>query len=266
MTADMVADLTALAGQEGVLMGAASAVALNAQAPEGFRPMDMMPGARSVIVFARPLSRAAFLVPEALGNKHYQRSAYVHYLLMDLLAEKACLGIQEAGWQALPIPSYSPLRFHEGEPRGIISLKHAAQEAGLGVLGKSSLLINEKYGNIMRLGALMTDMPWPAYPEASGFRPCAGRCRSCEQSCPVGAIRDGRVNKTACMGKCIRHALLPPSFMLPMVKKAVAGSRLLTRFMELVSLNFFETYGIGCTSCLKACPHFPGRAAALAQS
>jgi L-lactate utilization protein LutB len=30
--------------------------------------------------------------------------------------------------------------------------------------------------------------------------------------------------------------------------------------MELFSLNFFEIYGIGCTACLKTCPHFSQKA------
>jgi epoxyqueuosine reductase len=259
MDAGLVNDLKDLAAREGVLMGVARAESLNASAPHGYRPKDMMPGAKSVIVFAKSLPLAAFLVPESYNNMHYQRSAYMYYLLMDNIAGEASIKLQEAGYPALPIPAYSPLRFHKGEPWGIISLKHAAQEAGLGVLGRSSLLINEKYGNIMRLGALMTEMPWPEYSPAPDFKPCSEKCTLCERACPIGAIRDGQVNKAACLGKCIKHVMLPPSFLMPFVKKAVASSKLLTRFMELVSLNFFETYGLGCAACLKACPHFPGK-------
>jgi len=75
---------------------------------------------------------------------------------------------------------------------------------------------------------------------------------------PRKAIKDGQVNITACMGRCIQHSLLPPTFLLPLVKRIVAGSKIMTRFMELISLNFFETYGIKCTACLKACIYFPG--------
>ncbi|MRR38918.1 hypothetical protein EG829_30565 [bacterium] len=140
----------------------------------------------------------------------------------------------------------------------MLSLKHAAAEAGMGRLGKSSLLIHPELGNIVRLGAVITDMGWPENPAIEDGDPCPDNCRACEKACPVGAIRDGRVNKTACMGRCIRHVMLPPAFMLPAMKRVVAASPMLTRFMELFSLNFFESYGIGCTACLKACPHFPG--------
>jgi epoxyqueuosine reductase len=266
MNAEVISELSDLAAREGVLMGVARAEALNEKAPEGFRPMDMMPSAKSVVVFAKSLPLAAFLVPDRFHNMHYQRSAYLYYLMMDRLAEEAAMLVQEGGCLALPIPAYSPLRFHEGEPRGIISLKHAAAEAGLGVLGKNTLLINQRYGNIMRLGAFMTEMEWPEYSARPDFRPCAEKCDICMRACPIGAISDGRVDKIACLGRCISHVMLPPSFMLPLVKKVVGSSTLLTRFMELVSLNFFETYGLSCTSCLKSCPHFPGRKKAWARA
>jgi epoxyqueuosine reductase len=254
---DIVKAIKKVADQEGVLMGVARAAALNTEAPHGFRPMDLMPDAKSVLVFAKPLPLSVFLTPESFKNTFYQRSAYMYYLLMDKLADTASMLIQDTGSLALPVPAYSPLRFHEGEPKGVISLKHAAAAAGLGKLGRSSLLINPHHGNIMRLGALLTELEWPEYSSESDFEPCPQGCHACERACPIGAINDGTVNKIACLGKCIKHVMLPPAFMLPTVKKMVAGSKVLTRFMELIALNFFETYGIDCTACLKACPHFP---------
>jgi len=109
----------------------------------------------------------------------------------------------------------------------------------------------------MRLGALLTAMEWPEYAPKNDFDPCPHGCHACERACPIGAIHDGTVDKLACLGTCIKHVMLPPAFLLPALKRLVAGSRALTRFMELSSLNFFETYGIDCTACLKACPHFP---------
>ena len=244
--------------RENILMGAASAEELNASAPEGFRPKDLLFGAKTMLVFAQPLPLSVFMNSEETNNPFYQRSAYVHYLMMDKLANDLSLMIQNAGYQSLPIPSYSPLRFYEGEPCGIISLKHAAVHAGLGKMGRNSLLINPEHGNVMRLGALITEMEWPEYPAINEKSPCPDKCHICEDACPVGAIKDGNIDKMKCMGKCIKHILLPPSFMLPLMKRAVAASKLMTKFMELTSLNFFETYAIGCTACLTSCIYFPG--------
>jgi epoxyqueuosine reductase QueG len=176
---------------------------------------------------------------------------------MDRVALTVSTMIEEAGHLALPIPSYSPLRFYEGEPRGMFSLKHAAAEAGLGRLGRNTLLIHPKLGNVLRLGALLTEMEWPEVGTILNNELCPESCRACEMACPVHALKDGTINKTACLGKCIKHVFLPHAVMLPAMKWSVARSKILTRFMELFSLNFFEIYGIGCTTCLKACPHFP---------
>jgi epoxyqueuosine reductase len=258
MKYELIGKINDHVSRENILMGAASADVLDTTAPEGFRPREMMPGAKTVLVFAQPLPLAVFLAPGENNNIFYQRSAYVHYLLMDKLANDVSLMLQDAGYQSLPIPSYSPLRFFEGEPRGIISLKHAGVRAGLGKMGRNSLLINTKHGNVLRLGALITEMEWPEYPAINEKSLCPDKCRICEEACPVGAIKDGQVDKMKCMGKCIKHIMLPPAFMLPLMKRAVAGSKLMTKFMELVSLNFFETYAIGCAECLRACIHFPG--------
>ncbi len=241
--------------RHGLLMGVARADTLNEKAPAGFRPEDLMQGARSVLVLAKPLSLGVFL---ADGTMFYQRSAHSYYTLMDEAANMISSMIEKTGSRALPVPAYSPLRFQKGEPRGLISLKHVAAESGLGRLGRNTLLIHPEFGNIMRLGALVTDMDWPEYSAPLDFNPCPKGCHACERLCPIGAIRDGSVDKVACLGKCVKHVLLPPSFMLPIIKYIVARSIVMTRFMELLSLNFFETYGIGCMECLKACIHFPG--------
>ena len=258
MNTDVIGKIHDYASRENVLMGAASAEELNVAAPERFRPKDLMPAAKTILVFAQPLPLAVFLAPGETHN-FYQRSSYIHYLMMDKLANDLSLMIQQAGYQSLPIPSYSPLRFYKGEPRGIISLKHAAVRAGLGKMGRNTLLMNPKQGNIMRLGALATEMEWPEYPTVSEKSLCPDNCHDCELACPVGAIKDGNIDIMKCMGKCIKHAMLPPRFMLGMMKRAVAGSKLMTRFMELVSLNFFETYSIGCMACLTSCIYFPGK-------
>ncbi|HON58581.1 MAG TPA: hypothetical protein P5040_05700 [Smithella sp.] len=256
MTGAIMAKIHDHLRHENVFMGAASAEALNAAAPKGFRPEDLLPGAKTVLVFARPLPQAVFQVPGEL-SAFYQRAAYTLYLITDKLANDLCLLLQQAGYRSLPVPSYSPLRFFEGEPRGIISLKHAAVYAGLGAMGKNTLLIHPEHGNIMRLGALMTEMEWPQYAAVAEKSPCPEHCRLCEKACPVGAIRDGKIDKMKCLGTSLKHIFLPPRFALPLMKRLVAGNRRLTKFMELTSLNFFETYGIDCFACLTACIHFP---------
>jgi epoxyqueuosine reductase QueG len=78
----------------------------------------------------------------------------------------------------------------------LISMKHAAMQAGLGTLGKNTLLINERFGNRLTLGAVLTDCALPSDPLAGSV--CRAGCRACVDSCPVHAIREGRVAQKLC--------------------------------------------------------------------
>ena len=51
-----------------------------------------------------------------------------------------------------PFESWDPERQHG---QAILSLRHAGYFAGLGQLGKNNLLINEKFGNMIQIGALL---------------------------------------------------------------------------------------------------------------
>ncbi|MBU2490101.1 MAG: hypothetical protein KKA60_11990 [Proteobacteria bacterium] len=240
------------------ISGAASAARLDETAPPGFRPSDLLPGAKTVLIMARPLPVSVFQTEKAYDNAFYVNAFAAYYGLMDEAASAACLAMERQGFASLPVPSYAPLRFVDGEPRGVFSLKHAAVEAGLGLMGKNSLLIHPEHGNVLRLGGLITTMEWPAPGPGNFSGLCPEKCNICQQACPVGAIDHGRVDKMRCMGNCIRHVLLPPARLLPPMKKVLAKSPRLTRLMELFAYNLFGHYGIACTRCLVSCPRFPG--------
>ena len=71
--------------------------------------------------------------------------------------------------------------------------KTAARLAGLGYIGKSCLFISEKYGPAVRLGTILTDMPFEV---GSPIEKDCGGCDICTKKCPAMAIygvnyRDG---------------------------------------------------------------------------
>lgn len=67
-----------------------------------------------------------------------------------------------------------------------IPLKGAAVKAGLGWIGKNSMLISKKYGSFQALGAILTDADIGEYNEIS--KNFCGSCNKCIQICPANAI------------------------------------------------------------------------------
>ena len=63
-----------------------------------------------------------------------------------------------------------------------------AFKAGLGVIGKNRLLINDKYGSLCFIGYVITDMPLEASIPTEGG--CLG-CNKCVDACPTGALVKG---------------------------------------------------------------------------
>jgi epoxyqueuosine reductase QueG len=80
--------------------------------------------------------------------------------------------------------------------RGILSLKHAAVLAGLGVMGKNKLPINRHFGNMIWLGAVLTDVGYDPDPAVSAE--VCGNCSICLDSCPQGALNGETIDQKRC--------------------------------------------------------------------
>jgi epoxyqueuosine reductase len=261
MKKNLISDIERYIKEKGIpVFAAADADILNRTAPEGFRPMDFLPGAKSMLILAKPLPVSVFTPDNDPAYSFYTRAFTTYYNILNEAANGLSLMLESGGFDSLPVPSYSPLKYNGGEPRGLISFKHAAAAAGLGKIGKNTLFIHPEYGNVLRLGGVITTMKWPSVRPPAEFRKlCPEGCALCVQACPVGALKDGTIDKTACMTHCVRHVLMPPRFMMRFLGSMMRRSRIISNFIELFTLNFFEEYGIRCVKCLTACPHFPGR-------
>jgi epoxyqueuosine reductase QueG len=158
------------------------------EAPVGFHPCDILPGAASVIVFGKPFPKTVFM-----GDMYAPYMLFRENLLraVDEIAVRLSMAVEMAGGSALPVPSSEPYTYWDAQNRvgrGILSLKHAAQLAGLGSIGKNTLLINQAYGNRLWLGAVVTDLKL----EEDELTPqyCLKNCCICLDACPQKA-RDG---------------------------------------------------------------------------
>ena len=89
------------------------------------------------------------------------------------------------GLKALPLPaSGCPLdmRFYEA----VFSYKHAAQAAGVGYIGRSSLLITPDFGPRVRLSCCLTEAVLE--PQTTLTADGCQSCRICIDNCPAQAL------------------------------------------------------------------------------
>lgn len=166
--------------------------------PEGFRPTDIYPACRSVVVFAKPVPKGTTVVSPRIVYQHFNELG-PHEI--DRIAYQAANRIEAEldGALVVPIPADGPYDYwvaDKKEGRGILSMKHAAVLAGLGVLGKSTLLLNATYGNMLCIGAVLTNLDLPSDPPAENI--CPDHCRICINGCPVGAISEHGVDQLLC--------------------------------------------------------------------
>ena len=75
-------------------------------------------------------------------------------------------------------------------------MRHAAVLAGLGSLGKNTLLINKLYGNFITLGAILTNLDLKSDPLSEEL--CIENCRLCLDNCPVQALDGKTANQKLC--------------------------------------------------------------------
>lgn len=166
-------------------------------APEGFKPTDIFPSCKSVVVFGLAVPKGTTKVSPSTIYKQFSNVARIE---LDRIAYYAALALERNyDSYAVPIPSDGPYDYWDAEKmegRGQISMRHAAFAAGLGTLGKNTLLMNEKFGNTLNFGAVLTDLSLPSDDFAASI--CRDNCRLCLDSCPVGALDGTSANQKLC--------------------------------------------------------------------
>lgn len=179
------------------IIGFADAAAF-IDAPEGFSPMDIMAIAKSVIVLGIAMAKGTVFSDNQCV---YTVQGEVIVRELDILANKMAFFIEQQGGAAIPIPTDAPY-FHWEEERkygrGIFSHRHAAVQAGLGLIGKSSMFLHPKFGSRITLVSVLTDLVLSTEPLQTEVI-CPPACRRCIENCPVGALNgDGTIEQKLC--------------------------------------------------------------------
>ncbi len=154
--------------------------------PEGFRPTDLYRDAKSVISFAKKL-------PEGV---YYTKSPISYSVMEDIalseimrLTFEISVKLEKYKIKTVPIPS-EPYEYWDEDTmtgKGLLSLKHAAYLAGLGVIGRNGLLCSPVAGNSIKIGALITNAVLESDPIIK-YDFCSDDCNLCIDSCPSSAL------------------------------------------------------------------------------
>jgi len=144
----------------------------------------IVPGARSLIAVGVSYSpvrrRNPALAPEETlqaGVATYAWGQDYHVHVLQRLETLADWLRQQGG----------PVQARAYVDTGAILERDHAQQAGLGFIGKNTVLIHPRWGNDLFLGEIVTDLEMDAFdpPHREGL---CGTCTRCLAACPTGAI------------------------------------------------------------------------------
>ncbi len=183
---------------------------------------QMLPDARSVVVVAMNYRTDAEWDAEKMGEiARYARGDDYHDWMKARLRELLAW-IKEAGeCEGLACVDTAPVLEREW-----------AQRAGVGWIGKNSLLMNRAFGSYVLLGELVLDIELP--PDAPHIEEFCGTCTRCIDACPTQAIVEPRVVDS---NRCIAYHTIENR--------------------KLAPLGLRENFGdqvFGCDICQQVCP------------
>lgn len=121
-----------------------------------------------------------------------------------------------------------------------IALKRAAVLAGLGRVGKNTLIAHPRLGSDVRWGAVLTDAPLTTNPAGNPMDgSLCGECEVCIKSCPAGALTPYKLDFDRCL--------------VPALNRAEKGSEQWT-LAQKHNRRLDRDVHLECNLCQKVCP------------
>ncbi|HCA47584.1 MAG TPA: hypothetical protein DEP45_09600 [Armatimonadetes bacterium] len=174
-------------------------------APPDMDPRNIMPKARSVVVFLKRIIRGTCRgVDEGTHWSSYHVYSYAGLsAMLGTAKDKLLRFIEQNGYDATPLSAIGTSREFgptappaaPGLPPREVVVQHriAGTLAGLGEIGWSKVFLTKEFGPRQRLGIILTDAELEPDPIETGA--LCDRCKRCVVECPGGAIdRDRSVS------------------------------------------------------------------------
>jgi epoxyqueuosine reductase len=234
------------------VFGTAPAAMLENGRP-GYRPMDLLPGARSIVCFGTPMPQGIYHCASK-PIEMYWRAVAMFWRATDDLSLQVATAIEQAGFTSCPVFACFPLeREAGGDLWGCASLVRMAEACGIGMIGKNGLLFNSRYGSRLMLGGVVTTATLApiSFPKRDE-RGCPEGCFVCQERCPVHAIdRSGKVNNAACTRYSTHAPVFTALLQLKEYKPETMQRLLNAAGVDELSMNI-------CTECVSSCPYPAG--------
>jgi epoxyqueuosine reductase len=180
--------------------------------------MDYLPDTETDSILQNP--QKAYISRYALGRDYHKLMRKRLSRLASTLVEKAAL---------CGTSSQLNRAFVDSAP---VLERAIAQQAGLGWIGKNTMLINPKAGSWFFLGEIFTDIPLPIDPAQEN--PHCGSCTKCLDLCPTRAfVKPWQLDAR----RCISYLTIELKDAIPLELRPLMGNRI-----------------YGCDDCQLVCP------------
>ena len=201
---------------------------MSAHGSKRSHPAQLVPGTLRVISLRMDYLPADTRMTQVLGNPlHAYVSRYALGRDYHKLIRKRIQQLAERIQQAI-----GPFGFRAFVDSAPVLEKAAAQQAGLGWIGKNTLLLNRQAGSWFFLGELFVDVPLPV--DAPHSSEHCGSCSACLDICPTAAFVGPYVLDAR---RCISYLTIELKGSIALELRPLIGNRV-----------------FGCDDCQLACP------------
>jgi epoxyqueuosine reductase QueG len=114
----------------------------------------------------------------------------------NAVAKDVAKRLKDDGYKTKAVSGFGG-KFIDGKQYGPFSMKHAAEIAGLGTIGRNMLLISPEYGTLLWFSAVLTDAELT--PDKRVQFDICNDCNECVEACPIKALDDpASIKKIEC--------------------------------------------------------------------